>query len=161
MKKSVLCQSSAWLCAWKSHWSHLSPASSSSIAMWMKLFYSNRKQKFPERYSRSSTLAATLLNFIVVNQVTKITAIFKHLHQPRSNWCILTFAPLFMKMAMKPHLLKVSVLFYLTLNKGENSNPKEKTQTKKPKTTAFTNPRHCMPILFFTGSSRTFTGIRN
>lgn len=46
----------------------------------------------------------------------------------------LTFAPLFMKMVMKPHLLKVSVLFYLTLNKGESSHAKDKPKQKKPRT---------------------------
>lgn len=35
-----------------------------------------------------------------------------------------------MKLVTKPHLLKVSVLFYLTLNKGESSNPKEKNLNK-------------------------------
>lgn len=52
-----------------------------------------------------------------------------------------------MKLVTKPHLLKVSVLFYLALNKGESSNPKKNTQTKKPKNPAFTKPGHCMHIL--------------
>lgn len=49
-----------------------------------------------------------------------------------------------MKLVTKPHLLKVSVLFYLALNKGESSNPKKTTQTKKPKNPAFTKPGHCI-----------------
>lgn len=39
-----------------------------------------------------------------------------------------------MKLVTKPHLLKVSVLFYLALNKGKSRNPKKTPKQKNPRT---------------------------
>lgn len=78
-----------------------------------------------------SSLTAELCHCEPGNQNNCNIQTLLHHHTNLDLTCIFTFAPLFMKLVTKPHLLKVSVLFYLTLNKRGSSNPKEKTPNKK------------------------------
>lgn len=54
-----------------------------------------------------------------------------------------------MKLVTKPHLLKVSVMFYLALNKGESSNPKKNPPKQKNPRTLHSQSLDTVCIYYF------------